>query len=307
MYQRIFLILIYFLLLNEPTFANIKIIATVNNEIITNYDIERESNYLKILNPTLIKLKRNQISSLARKSLINEIIKKKELEKFEYKEVNTELIDSQMQKIYTDLGFNNDNDFKIKLKEIETYTLLEIKKKIETEFLWNQLIYSKYINQIKIDKKKIEEKIDKIKDEKILEYTLSEIVFMKKKDVTIESLIDEINLSIKEIGFNNTANIYSISNSSNRGGKIGKIQEINLNDEIKNKLKNLEKGNITDPIKINNNYIILKVEDIKNIKKTINKEEEIKKLINLTINEKLTNFSNIYFNKSKLNYSVNEK
>lgn len=307
MYQKIIFILISIILFNEPLSANIKISATVNNEIITNYDIERESNYLKILNPKLIQLNKDQILSLAKKSLINEIIKKKEIEKFEYKEINKELINSQIQRIYMNLGFNNENNFIIKLEEIDTYTLSEIKKKIEIEFLWNQLIYSKYINQIKINKDKIEEKIDKLKNNKNKEYTLSEIVFTKKRGASLESLIDEINLSIKEIGFNNTANIYSISDSSKLGGKIGQIEEINLNDEIKNKLTNLSKGNITNPIKINNTYVILKIEDIKNIKKKFNREEEIERLINSKINEKLNNFANLYFNKTKLNYFINDK
>ena len=62
--------------------ANILIIAIVDDEIITNYDLKKESDYLKILNRNLEKLDNNQILQLAKNSLINEIIKKKRLKNF---------------------------------------------------------------------------------------------------------------------------------------------------------------------------------------------------------------------------------
>ena len=62
--------------------ASIYISATVDGEIITNHDIIKESEYLKILNPNLVQLNKEKISELAKISLINEIVKKKELEKF---------------------------------------------------------------------------------------------------------------------------------------------------------------------------------------------------------------------------------
>ena len=47
----------------------------------------------------------------------------------------------------------------------------------------------------------------------------------------------KIKFSINEIGFNNTANIYSISESSKFGGNIGWIDENNLSKIINQKLK----------------------------------------------------------------------
>ena len=64
------------------TKANINIVTQVEDEIITNQDIETEKNYLEILNPNLNQLNQLQVYDLAKNSLINEIIKKKEIEKF---------------------------------------------------------------------------------------------------------------------------------------------------------------------------------------------------------------------------------
>ena len=77
--------------------------------------------------------------------------------------------------------------------------------------------------------------------------------------------------------------------------------------KIKEKLNLINKGEFTDLIKLGNNFLILKIEDIKIEKPVINKEKEIEKLIKLKSNEQLNRFSKIYFDKTKLNYSINEK
>ena len=70
------LLIIFFYSINFLN-ANIKIVVNVNDEIITNHDIYKESNYLKILNPQLKILENNKLLELAKESLINETIKKK--------------------------------------------------------------------------------------------------------------------------------------------------------------------------------------------------------------------------------------
>ena len=117
---------------------------------------------------------------------------------------------------------------------------------------------------------------------------------------------DLVKLSIKEIGFNNTANVYSISNSSKLGGKLGWVKESSLSKEIIKKLKLIDEGKFTDVIKIGNNNLILNLEKIKITEVKIDKDKEVEKLIQIEANKQLSQFSNIYFNKSKINYSINE-
>ncbi len=128
----------------------------------------------------------------------------------------------------------------------------------------------------------------------------------KKKDKTLNEISNEIKLSIQEIGFANTANIYSESESSKFGGKIGWISEISLSKQVAKELKILEIGEITNLIKIGNNFLILKIEDIKLNKKITNREKEIQNLIIQETNSQLEKFSKIFFDKIKLNYSINE-
>ena len=63
------------------SFSNIKIKYKIENEIITNIDIEEEKKYLIFLNPNLKKLNTEQITKISENSLIREIIKKRRRKK----------------------------------------------------------------------------------------------------------------------------------------------------------------------------------------------------------------------------------
>ena len=156
-------------------------------------------------------------------------------------------------------------------------------------------------------KKKLLEKINNLKDTERKEYLLSEIIFEKKMDQNLDEIITKIKNSINEIGFGNTANIYSISESAKFGGNIGWIPENNLSKTIIEKIKNKNKNEYSDLIQIGNNYMILLVEETKFTKIEIDKKAELKKMIEFERNKILNKFSKIYFNKTKMNYSINEK
>ena len=304
--KKIILLLISLIFSSNVLFAEIKILLSVDDQVITNYDLIKESNYFEILNPNVKELNNNQKLNLEKNSLIKEIIKKKEIEKFKIKKDTDFMVDNYMDNFYRRLGFNSSKDFVEILKLKKNYTLDEIRNKIKIDFMWNDLIYFKYNNQVKINKKEIITKVDSLKDKFEKEFLLSEIVFKKKKDKTIDAISKEIKLSIQEIGFANTANIYSESESSKFGGKIGWISEISLSKQVASKLKILEIGGITNLIKIGNTFLILKIEDIKLNKKITNREKEIQNLIIQETNSQLEKFSKIFFDKIKLNYSINE-
>ena len=175
------------------------------------------------------------------------------------------------------------------------------------ELYWNDIIYNKYSNQVKIDKENLIKKVESLENKLQKQFFLSEIVFSKKKNLTIKSLSDQIKLSINEIGFNNTANIYSISNSSKLGGKVGWVDQASLSDVIINELKKINENEYTDVIQVGNNYIILKVEKIRVNEIKIDKQKEIDKLVQFETNKQLNQFSRIFFDKAKINYSINEK
>jgi peptidyl-prolyl cis-trans isomerase SurA len=207
-----------------------------------------------------------------------------------------------MNELLKTLNIDSEENFQIFLKKNNSFSIDEVREKIKIELFWNELIYSKHSNKLKIDRVAIIKKVDSLNDGEIKEYLLSEIVFNLNKNVSS----DLVKLSIKEIGFNNTANVYSISNSSKLGGKLGWVKESSLSKEIIKKLKLIDEGKFTDVIKIGNNNLILNLEKIKITEVKIDKDKEVEKLIQIEANKQLSQFSNIYFNKSKINYSINE-
>jgi peptidyl-prolyl cis-trans isomerase SurA len=309
MINKVFFVTLFILSVcfNTLSMANILIIANIDDQIITNHDLKKESDYLKILNPNLTQLSNNQILELAKNSLINEIIKKKEINKFININNKNIFLEKYLKDLYSKLNFNNEEQFQEFLKQKNTFTLDEIKEKIKVELFWNELIYTRYKNQLKIDRNAIIKKVNDFDKNAKKEFLLSEIIFTKKKDLSLDNLIDQIQLSIDEIGFNNTANVYSITESSKLGGKLGWVNESSLSEKILDKLNLIDEGKYTDIIKLGNKYLLLKIEKIRTSKVEIDKKKEVEKLIQVETNKQLNQFSKIYFDKSKINYLINEK
>ena len=309
MSKKILFSFFFLILIISKSFSNVNLTINtiINDVVITNHDIKKETAYLKKLNPDLTKIDDQKIFEIAKESLINETIKKKEIIKLFDLTKNDKVIEEIIKDFYTKLNFSNKEEFISSLKKENGYQMNEIRQKLKIEMLWNELIYIKYKNQVKIDKDNLANKIENSQNKNKIEYLIYEIVFKKKQEQKIEDLVNEIKSKIFEIGFKNTANIYSISETSKFGGEVGWIDVNNFSELVQNKLKKTSEGNISETIQIGNNYLILKVEKIRTKEISINKEDELIKLINFETNRQLSQFSKIYFDKSKINYSINEK
>lgn len=301
------LFLIQLILIAKLSYGeNIIIIGKVGNVIITNYDVKKETSYLKILNSSLSNLENKKIFEIGKNSLSNELIKKKELEKFfDFKKENP-FLEQIFQNFYKDLGLKNENEFKKYLSINKTYSVDEIKEKLKIEIMWNQLIYELYNRQVSIDENELLKRINNEKNI-IEEYLLYEIFFRLENSENLNEKKEKILSSISDIGFNNTANLYSISESSSYGGKIGWVKETNLSEIIKIELEKIDIGQHSKVMQIGNNFMILKIEDKKSSNKIIDKKNRLEELKKFEVNKQLNLYSNMHFNKIKINYSLNEK
>ncbi len=305
--KTIFLILFFFLFSNlSYSKIDLKIIMKINNHIVTSYDIEKESNYLLALNPKLNTINKNDLLELAKKSMIKEMIRKSEILK--YKEINLDNPQNKniLRNVMLNLDFSNQPQFESYLNDFDI-SIDDLIKKIGIENEWKNLVYSKYSTSVKIDKENLINKIERSSKEKFsIEYNLSEIVFIKKQNISLKEQSKKILESIEINGFENTANLYSISDSSKIGGKIGWVKKNNLSLEINRELENLKINSYSNPIKIDNNYLILKINDIKKITVKIDKQKELDKMIMIETSKQLDKFSNIFYNKIKLNSVISE-
>ncbi len=305
--KTIILVLIFFLFNNfSYSKINLQIVMKINGQIVTSYDLEKESNYLLALNPRLKEISKNELVEIAKKSIIKEMIRKSEILKYKDLNLQNAQIDDVLNSVILNLDFSNQTQFEKYLSDYNI-SINDFKKKIEIENEWKNLIYSKYSKSVKIDKDSLINKIEKTsKDELSLEYNLSEIIFDKKQNIPLEEHSVEIVESIETNGFENTANLYSISDSSKVGGKIGWVKKNNLSLEINREIENLKINSYSKPIKIGNNYLILKINDIKEVVIEIDKQKELDKMIMLETSKQLDKFSNIFYNKIKLNSTISE-
>jgi len=203
------------------------------------------------------------------------------------------------------LGIKSEDEFINYIKKYDIDIDI-IKKKITIEAIWNQIIFSKFSNRVKLDKDELKKRILKIKNEKNKRYFLSEILFNVVIKSDFEKKYSEIKDSISKIGFENTAITFSVSDTSKIGGKIGWINESSLNNKIKKSLNNLKVGQLSEPITSPSGFIILKINDIEFYDKEIDIDSELKSLEKIEINKQLNQFSNIYFNKIKKDFTINE-
>lgn len=275
----------------------VKIVQKINNEIITNIDIEIEALYLMALNPKFANIEKDKLLKLAKQSIIKEKIKKNELKKFFDLEKKQQIVTNYIETLYKNLGHKNKKEFTDYLNKSDL-KYENIYKKINIELAWNEFIYAKYKDQIKINKKKIEEKLKSIKIEYKI-YNLSEILFTGLIKSDLEQKFKELIENIDKLGFDKTAFLYSESDTQKDSGLIGWVNENQLSQQFKNELNILNEGQITNPINVPSGKIILKINKIKTDTQKIDIEKELKQAIIFEKDRQLNNFSIIYYNKIK--------
>tara|TARA_B100001250_G_scaffold108150_1_gene91270 strand:+ start:132 stop:1022 length:891 start_codon:yes stop_codon:yes gene_type:complete len=283
------------------------IIAKINNEIITNHDLKVETKYLEALNPNLKNLTKDQKEKVAKESIIREKIKTNEILKYYELGKDANYLNKIIVDNYTKLGLKNEIEFKDYLSKY-SLTIDDIKKKFEIEATWNTLIFQKYKNQVEIDVEKLKKKLNKEKSKlnKQEEFLLSEILFNAQNKTELEKKYKKILDSIKEIGFKNTANIYSISDSSKYGGSIGWININRISKMVSNELLKIKVGEFTKPINIPGGLLVLKLDDKRTNELEIDFDLELQKMIQYEKNKQLKQFSSIYYKKVKNNAEIYE-
>ena len=299
------LIFLFLLMCVQAQSIETKIIHNIQNEIITNIDIKNEFKYLVALNNSLKELDEEMILNISNESVIREKIKKIEISKnFKEIKLNEDYSEILLKNLYSRLNLKSIDEFEIYLKNYDL-KIIDIKKKITIDVLWNELIIKKYSSKIVINEAAIKKELLKNSKIQSIEYQLSEIIFEVENKEEIQKKYKEVVKSINEIGFENSAATYSFSESAKIGGDIGWINENSLNNNIRKNINSLEVGEFTKPIILSNGILILKLINTKNSETTIDIENELKKAINYERNRQLNQYSKIYYNKVKKNLDFN--
>jgi len=302
--KKLIVVLFAILFSTQVLSDEVKIVFKINDKIITNQDIEIEYNYLTLLNKNLENLSENDLRNYAKQSTLNELIKKIELEKYSNLTSNSELIAQTINDIYRSLNITNIGDFEEYLAS-KNLKLNIIEKKIQTETMWNQLIYLKYKNRLNIDEEKIREDIlnNKSKSERVL---LQEIVYKYKDKNDLEKKYKEIVNHINLNDFKDAVLKYSVSESKKNNGNLDWVYLTNIVPIIKKNIETLNKDQISKPIIIPGGALIIKMIEREFVNENIDIEKKLTKNIQDKINQQLNNFSRLYFNKISNDLKINE-
>ena len=304
----IFFLILILSLVNLAKANEIKILYKLENEIITNQDIIDELNYLISLNNNLKSLENIKLNQIAIRSIIKEKIKYLELKKYFKIDENTKEIDDVvLRELNKRLRINELENIE-KHFSLYNLSLEQVKFKIRVELFWNKLIFDRYIDKISINEGDLRKKIlnDFKNKEFIDEYFLKEILFNLEENEDLEKKYLDIKRTINNTGFENTANIYSVSDTSKFGGEIGWVNKLQLSKKITNQLDKIEIGNLTNYIPVGNSYLIIKLDNKRKIKSEINLDKETEILIQKETDRQLNQYSINFFNKLKKNIFIYE-
>ena len=284
------------------------IFATVNNDPISIYDLIQRSNLFSVSSkiPINEQFETNILPDLI-SGYIDEIIKRQEIKRLGIT-VSNEQIQNIVSEIEKENGFKK-GEFKEYLKDNKTdISILE--KQLETSIGWRQLVSNKFRNQVIIQDSEVETILTKLKSSIGKEEFLIEQIFLSFEDKKENEVLNNIRNLHKQV--TSGGDFISISKqfSDSFGGKVGNIgwiSELDLDPKIVNKVKKIEIKKLSQPLKGENGYFIIKVLDKKIIGdeligevslykfELIEKNEEINLLLKKIKNcDELVEFSNKY-------------
>ena len=278
--------------------------ATVGNKAITYSDIINEVKVILITNNQIFsEERRKELESTAIKATIQRNIKKIEIEKFPNLSFSNADVKKELEIIAKRI--NMSLDIFVKIFDENKIDINILKDRIETELLWNSLIFNIYKNILTIDENEINEQITLYKNKpNISEFLLSEIIFDLTNRENFKSESEKIIEKIKSEGFEKVAMTSSITETAKKGGSLGWISENSMADKFKKVIFDAPVGGITEPILLPNGVLIFKVNDKRSKKVEINLEKVKNQLVNNEKKKLLKMYSLSHYDKLRRSVSI---
>ena len=305
--KKLIFIIIISLLYPTKSDAVIKdsLFATVGHKAITRSDIIDEIKIILILNgQSYTEEKKKQLETAAIQSTIKRNIKIIEIEKYGGLEFNREELNDELKRLAN--GVNMDVETLQNTFVANGINFLNIVEQMQTELLWNSLIFELYKDRLSVNLNEIDEQLKLIQNKKeIEEYFLSEIILNPIPRDKLESEIKKINDKIKTDGFEKVAMNLSISETAIKGGNLGWISENIISEEFKYEILATPLGNISRPILLPEGILLIKVKDKRKIEKFINLEEAKNQLVEAEKQKILNMHSLSHYDNLRRSISIN--
>ena len=239
--------------------------AIVNDEVISRYDVQQRVQL--IVSTSGIKPTQENISRLeaqALRSLVNEKIQLQEAEKLDVPSSEQE-VGLMLERIASGSQMSGEEILElINSQGVRPDTLLN---QIRAELLWNKIVRGRYGSYVNVNDDEVSIVYDRtIESIGRDQFEISEI-FLGYEDTQEEEeaniLANRLVEQLREgASFSAVAQQFSQSSTSGQGGYIGWVTEGQLDNEVINAIKNLDKTGISNPINSTGGYYIIRLNDI---------------------------------------------
>ena len=305
--KKIIFFLIITFVLSTNLYAAIKdsLFATIGNKAITRSDIINEIKIILILNgQSYVDKDKESIESSAINSIIKRTIKKIEIEKYKALNFSKKDLENEISSLSKNLNIDSDTFSNIFIANGIDFSIIE--DQLKTELLWNSLIFNLYKERLSINADEIEEQLKILQEKKEIEsFLISELIIKPVPKEEVKNKVQEIMGKIETEGFEKVARSLSISETSIKGGKLGWIDENEISEIFRAKIKKTTTGNVSEPILMSEGILFFKVLERKKVKMFKDIEQAKKTLINVEKTKILNMHSLSHYDNLRRSVTIN--
>ena len=300
----IILVFAFFLISESKAVIKDSIFATVGDKVITRSDVINEIKTILILNDQVYSDDiKQKLDVAAIKSLTNRLIKKIEIEKYPNLGFKKEDVFEEIKNYASNLNMDIDSLKQVFVTNEINFSL--IMERVETDLLWNSLIFAIYKNRLSVNLNEVNEQLSLFsKKKKIEEYLISEIIINSVSNDKIKSTVEDLKKEIKNKGFENVAIEKSISDTAVKGGNLGWVDENSISSDLKSKIINTKVGEISEPLFLPKGILFFKIKDKRVVENTIDLVEAKKRIVKAEKMKLLNMFSLSHFDKLRRSITI---
>ena len=234
----------------------LKIMATINGEMVSNKDLQERANLFSLTSGILINDKnKDMIINKVMQNVIDEKIKLQEADK-----MGVKVSDAEIKEAYRNFEKSNGVPSGKFLNVLKEYKVSKdvFMTQIKTNLLWNKLVANKASRSIGVSDRELDDEYKRIKkDMKTSKYMISEIVISRKDGKHIDELVEILQTDPR---FELYAVQFSQSASAPSGGKLGWVVAGQLAKPLDDAIKNMKEGQVSKAIMYRNDYYILRLD-----------------------------------------------
>jgi peptidyl-prolyl cis-trans isomerase SurA len=241
-----------------------EVAAVVGEEVITTYDLTQRVMLMMIsAGQRFPESALPQLEAQALRDLVEEKLKLNEAAEYDLKPEKKE-IDAELQAIAAQSGLTYD-DMEQQLNS-QGLTLDSLRSQIGAQMLWPQLVRGKFGRRVRVNEDELELTVERMREEAGSEqYLVSEICIpipsREEAQTYYQGSMQLLEQMRRGVPFAVVAQQFSACTSAAAGGDMGWIRAGELPEELDQAVRELPVGAVTNPIPVDNAFMILAVRE----------------------------------------------